>query len=117
MEPPCKGAKQQKTISVMKGLEWQAYVLVKDLVWEAVDVAWCNEKVSRWGSDDIPVPSNYEESNYDQHASESESNDTQPGLGGQGKGGGKEEIINKSKKRKKKITRTISYAKISSKFL
>ena len=56
---------------------------------------------TRWGSDDIPVPSNYEESNYDQHASESESNDTQPGLGGQGKGGGKEEIVNKSMKRKR----------------
>ena len=50
-----KGAKQS-TCQVMTGREWQAYVVVKELVWGCVDVAWCSEKVSTWEAEDMPVP-------------------------------------------------------------
>ena len=55
VEPQFKGAKQS-TLQFMTGIEWQAYVLVKELVWGCVDVAWCSEEVTTWEAEDMPVP-------------------------------------------------------------
>ena len=41
----------------MTGLEWQAYVLVKELVEKSVEIAWEIEvEVAKWTEDDLPVP-------------------------------------------------------------
>ena len=57
------------------------YVLLKELVWESVDMAWCAKEVSMWEAGDIPVPAS---SDQQSKGGQSESDPTQPVMGGQG---------------------------------
>ena len=52
---PGTGIKQTQ-ISVMTGLEWEAYVLGKELIEESVDRAWAMDEVASWTEGDMPVP-------------------------------------------------------------
>ena len=80
VEPLIKRTKQS-ILPVLSCLEWQAYVLLKELVWESVDMAWCAREVSMWEAGDIPVPAS---SGQQSKGGQGESDPTQPVMGGQG---------------------------------
>ena len=75
------GVKQSR-ISVMTGVEWQAYVLVKELVWESVDKAWGVDEVAKWNECDMPVPDGNGSGQHVVHAGHSDP--TLPVMGEQG---------------------------------
>ena len=117
VEPSITGAKQ-KSLAVLTGLEWQAYVMIKELAWKAVDMAWCGNEVEKWEAGDIPVPATTEEyASPAEHGGDNnvpsedgESGPTQPIMGGQGRGGGEGKVkgetsqtITTGKRRKKKL--------------
>ena len=40
--------KKQPVLPVMKGSEWMAYSLVKEMAWETVEIAFCMRDVANW---------------------------------------------------------------------
>ena len=45
---------KQSTLPVLKGSEWIAYSLAKEMAWEAVDIAFCMRDIVNWEEWSVP---------------------------------------------------------------